>query len=77
MDLGHDGILASLGAFFIGAWGYIVRRQNNRTDKAYELLEKKLDKEDARYLITDKIDPIQEDIREMKQDIKDIKNSVK
>ena len=77
IELTHDGIIGSILAFLFGLVGYHYRKQNNRLEELEHALPTKLDADQTRIIIGDKLDPINVHIEEIKDDIKEIKVKLK
>ena len=50
----------------LGAVGFIMRNIHVRLDRLEEVITQKLDQKDVRQIISDKIDPIRDDIKDLK-----------
>lgn len=56
--------------------GYFLKNIMNRLDTIEDDVQTKIDEDFARRIIQDKIDPLKEDIKDTRDDIKSIKETV-
>lgn len=76
LEIPHDGLFATISAFFVTLFGVLTRRQNQKIDNCLDDLNNKVDKDEVRTLINDKLEPINVHIVEIKDDIKEIKQTL-